>query len=96
MNFVIAGLHTPQVYGDGTQPADVNASLTTPTTGTPAGVPIINDPLNRIYRGLDPSLFPRDRVEVVHFPNPGTFLVICGVQPHFVNDNMFGFVTVLP
>jgi hypothetical protein len=96
VNFVIAGLHNVQVYGDGTQPGDVNANLTTPTTGTPAGVPIINDPTNRLYLGLDPSLFPRDRVEVVHFADPGTYLVICGIQPHFVNDHMFGFVTVLP
>jgi hypothetical protein len=32
----------------------------------------------------------------VHFSNSGTFLVICGVRPHFVNDGMFGFVKVLP
>lgn len=38
----------------------------------------------------------QDRVEVVHFPNPGTFLVICGVFPHFVNDKMYGFVKVNP
>lgn len=94
-SFLIAGLHNPQVYGDGTQPGDIDATLTTPTTGTPAGVPIINDPQNRLYRGLDPSLLPRDRVELVHFPNPGHYLVICGVQGHFVNDQMFGFVKVL-
>jgi hypothetical protein len=38
----------------------------------------------------------QDRVEVVHFPNPGRFLVICGVLPHFVNDDMYGFVKVNP
>jgi plastocyanin len=96
VNFIIGGLHQVIVYDDGTKPGDVNATLTTPTTGTPAGVPLINDPNRRIYRGLDPSLQDRDRVEVVQFANPGTFLVICGVQPHFVNDNMFGFVRVLP
>ena len=37
----------------------------------------------------------QDRVEVVHFPNPGTFLVICGVLPHF-NDGMVGDVKVVP
>jgi len=26
----------------------------------------------------------------------GKFLVICGVQPHFVNDQMYGWVRVLP
>jgi hypothetical protein len=32
----------------------------------------------------------------VYFEKPGTYLVICGVRDHFVNDHMYGFVTVLP
>lgn len=94
VNFIISGFHQVNVYDNGTKPGDINTALTRPTTGTPAGVPLINDPNRRLYSGLDPSLQARDRVEVVHFPNPGTFLVICGVQPHFVNDHMFGFVRV--
>lgn len=96
VNFIISGLHQPIVYAAGTEPGDIDATLTTPSTGTPAGVALINDATDRIYRGLDPSLHPRDRVEVVHFPKPGIYLVICGIQGHFVNDDMFGFVTVLP
>jgi plastocyanin len=96
VNFVISGLHQVIVYDDGTRPSDINPNLTTPTTGTPAGVPLINDPDDRLYRGLDPSLHPRDRVEVVTFAEPGIYLVICGVQVHFVDDGMFGFVRVLP
>ncbi|MGH9796382.1 MAG: hypothetical protein ACRD5G_16570 [Candidatus Acidiferrales bacterium] len=98
VNFIIAGFHIVLVYGDGTQAADININATVPPTVplTPAGPPLINDPNNRIYRGLDPSLQPQDRVEIVSFPNPGTFLVICGVRPHFVNDGMFGFVRVIP
>jgi hypothetical protein len=57
--------------------------------------PLINDPTNRVYRGLDPSLFPQDRVEVVTLSNPGRYLVTCGVLPHFL-DNMHGFINVLP
>ena len=95
VNFIIAGLHQVVVYDDGTQPGDINTALTTPTTGTPAGVPLINDPNNRIYRGPDPSLLSRDRVEVVHFANPGTYLVICGVLTHF-QQGQIGFVRVLP
>jgi len=95
VNFIIAGFHNINVYDDGTQPEDINTALTVPVT-QPPGPPLINDPNNRIYRGLDPSLQPRDRVEVVHFARPGTYLVICGVFPHFVNDRMFGFVRVLP
>jgi len=33
-------------------------------------------------------------VESVRFTTPGTYLVICAVRPHFVNDGMFGFVEV--
>jgi plastocyanin len=36
-----------------------------------------------------------DRVEVVYFEEPGTYLVICGVLPHF-EEGMFGYVRVLP
>lgn len=51
-----------------------------------------------------PALFAlgvRDRVEVVQFPKPGRYLVICLVRPHFVNSvtgefEMFGHVKVLP
>jgi plastocyanin len=93
VNFIISGFHHVLVYDDGTQPSDINASLTiSPTNGGP---PLINDPDDRIYRGLDPSLHPTDRVEVVHFANPGTYLVICGVLPHF-QEGMTGFVKVVP
>lgn len=94
VNFIIAGFHNVNVYDDGTQPGDINTNLIV-TGSVPPG--LIDDPNNRIYRGLDPrALLPVvDRVEVVHFPNPGTYLVICGVLPHF-SEGMFGFVKVLP
>ena len=82
------------IYGSGTRSVDVNSALTRPTTGTPAGVALINDPANRVYAGLDPSTQARDRVEIVQFTTPGRYLVICGVQTHFVNDQMFGWVKV--
>jgi plastocyanin len=93
VNFVIAGLHHVLVYDDGTKPSDINTTLTIPPTVPPAP-PLINDPNRRIYRGLDPTTQPRDRVEVVHFAKPGTYLVICGVLPHF-QDGMYGFVKVI-
>jgi len=96
VNFVISGLHNVQVYGDGTQAGDI---INPPILPGNAGG-IINYPIDRIYRGWDPNpvpnTFERDRVEVVHFADPGTYLVICGVLNHFVNDKMYGFVKVLP
>jgi plastocyanin len=94
VNFINSGTHQLIVYDDGTKPRDIDANLTIPSTGDTI-IPLIDDPTNRIYRGPDPTLFPRDRIEVVHFPNPGTYLVICGFHPHFVEDGMFGFVKVL-
>jgi hypothetical protein len=94
VTFVIAGFHQVIVYGPGKRPDEVASGQTVPVTAPP-GPPLINDPAGRIYRGLDPSLYPQDRVEVVQFSNPGLHLVICGVQPHFVNDGMFGWVWVV-
>src|SRR6266850_4665212 len=107
VHFMMSGFHEPIVYDHGTQPEDIDVEATTTTTApTPSpAVVLIDDAVNRLYRGPDPSLQPldrsgvafvQDRVEVVHFPKPGTYLVICGVRGHFVNDGMYGFVTVLP
>ena len=109
VNFVISGFHQPIVYEVGTAPEDIDVTNTTTTTGpTPvSAVDLINDPTHRLYRGQDPSLQPldrsgtaflQDRVEVVRFLHPGTYLVICGIKGHFLGSEtqppMYGFVTV--
>jgi hypothetical protein len=109
VNFIISGFHHILIYDDGTKPGDINIAALIPTTVQP-GPPLINDPVKRIYRGLDPSVMPllpggtapqplQDRVEAVRFPNKGKFLVICGVLPHFFDAAtgqfiMFGYVRV--
>jgi hypothetical protein len=109
VNFIIGGFHHVLIYDNGTKPSDINVASTIPTTVQP-GPPLINDPARRIYRGLDPSVMPllpgstppmplQDRVETVRFPNPGKFLVLCGVLPHFFDAAtgqfiMFGYVRV--
>jgi hypothetical protein len=102
VNFIVAGFHHIVVYGPGTQLTDIrtDAAVLVPVTTpppTPPGVtfpPLINDPTNRVYRGVDPSLVSQDRVEVVTLAHPGTYLVICGFLPHFL-DNMHGWVKVV-
>jgi hypothetical protein len=94
VNFVISGLHQVLVFAPGTTLESINAANTVPAgTGLP---PLINDPVNRIYRGLNPGpLLPvLDRVEVVKFHSSGKYLVVCGVLPHFF-DRMHGWVKVL-
>jgi hypothetical protein len=95
VNFIIAGVHQILIYDDGTLPGDIDTSVLVAPTG-PAPPPALIADLNRlIYRGLDPSISPRERVEVVHFDRPGTYLVACAVPRHF-NDGMYGFIRVLP
>ena len=94
VNFIIAGFHQILVYDDGV----VNTDISTAPANLlirPMTAPLINDPHKRIYRGLDPLIFPQDRVEVVYFEDAGRYFVMCGVLPHF-QDGMFGFVNVLP
>jgi len=100
VNFIIAGLHQVVVYDDGTQPEDISLANVLPDPAPmvpPDFPPLVDDPNGRLYRGPDPRLlFPNlDRVEVVHFGEPGTYLVICGVLPHFTTG-MYGFVKVVP
>ena len=96
VNFIISGLHMVVVYDHGTRPSDIDTTLLI-NMAAPPGLPLINDPDKRIYRGPDPSLLAPvlDRVEVVTFARPGTYLVICGLLVHF-QDDMFGYVKVLP
>jgi hypothetical protein len=93
VNFILGGFHHVLIYGPGTQMSDIDTSAANLII-RPGLPPLINDPTNRVYRGLDPSLFPQDRVEVVTLSNPGQYLVVCGVLPHFL-DNMHGFINVL-
>lgn len=101
VNFIISGLHVVAIYEDGTSPSDIDTSILVP--GPRPGPPIIDYSKGRIYRGIDPVIvqpvgppvFLLDRVEVVHFSEPGTYLVICAVLPHF-QEGMFGYVRVLP
>ena len=96
VDFIIGGFHLLTIYGPGTQFDDISTTVLTPIPGAPPGFPpVVDDPVNRIYRGLSPFGLPQDRVEAVNFANPGRYLVLCTFLPHFL-DKMFGFVTVLP
>jgi plastocyanin len=112
VNFIIGGGHVLTIYDDGTKPRDIDTSVIEPAANCPTTAGgVINDPTDRIYRGpcfstnvgTTPSttIVRRDGVEVVQFSKPGTYLVICARNNHFINSTtgefqMFGFVKVLP
>jgi plastocyanin len=100
VSFVIGGFHNLLIYGPGTQPDDIDRTNLILSTPPPPFPPLINDPRNRLYRGLDPrTQATQDRVEAVGFNTRGKYLVLCGVLPHFFDAAtgqfiMFGFVDV--
>jgi hypothetical protein len=81
---------------------------TAPVPPVPGLPPLVNLATDRVYRGLDPRALlylapgpggtaipslPLDRVESVNFFEPGRYLVVCGVRPHF-DEGMHGYVNV--
>jgi plastocyanin len=95
VTFNISGTHLVLVYAPGTTLDSINGTLIIEATPGPPPFPgFVNDPANRIYRGLDPRLQPQDRQETVTFAEKGTYLVVCGLVPHF-NEGMHGFVQVV-
>jgi len=105
VNFVLAGFHQVVVYAPGKKVEDVDRSVLLPIPGAPPFIGLINDPDQRIYRGLDPrllspappaapNLLSQDRVEALTFATRGIYLVICAVNVHLA-DGMYGWVKVV-
>jgi plastocyanin len=98
VNFIVAGFHQPMVYFPG---------VTAETIALPPATSVfINDNNNLYYRGIAPAGGPPpgtpasadpanggNRVESVSFSEPGDYLVICNVRPHFV-DGMRAIIRV--
>ena len=93
VNYIIAGFHQVAVYDDGTQPGQINTADVIPGAPplindannrvyrgiSPFVLPLLQGPTQPGGLPGAPAFQPvlQDRVEVVHFPNPGRFLVIC-------------------
>src|SRR4030095_2459135 len=90
VNFLISGTHQVLIYAPGTKLEDVQRIVVEAST-TPPFPGFIDDPANRVYRVSDPRPLPQDRLENVTFAAKGTYLVVCGLVPHF-DEGMHGFV----
>ena len=90
VTFNTFGIHQVAIYADGTSPKDID---TTALGTLPAGCPplplIIDDDglIQRFSNGCGP------RTLEWTFDEPGRYLVICAVLPHF-NVGMYGWVEV--
>jgi hypothetical protein len=91
VDFLISGTHQVLVYAPGTALDSVQRIVIEEGGGFPG---FVDDPTNRVYRGLDPRPLPQDRLENVTFAAVGTYLVVCGLVPHF-DERMHGFVKVV-
>lgn len=94
VNLVVAGFHQPMVYKPGTIPANIIVPQ------DPAAL-FINDTNNLFYTGLSPVgpspaglSNTQNRVESIRFEQPGTYLLLCNVKPHFL-DGMYAFIRVM-
>ena len=94
VTFNISGTHQILIYAPGTALADVQRIIVDAVAGPPPFPGFINDPNNRIYRGLDPRPLPQDRQESVTLAEKGTYLVVCGLVPHF-DEGMHGWIKVV-
>ena len=102
VNFVVAGFHQIIVFAPGV----VLGQIVVPPAGLflyePAppsallvhylGIRTTGGPPPGIAPTSDPSNSP-NRVESVSFANPGSYLVICNVRPHFI-DGMWATIKV--
>jgi plastocyanin len=98
VEFHIHPLHQVAIYDAGTNPEDID--LSDPDDLVIPGGPtipdfLINDPNNRV--ALSPFTGPAETTWVTlegTFDEPGKYLVICNILPHFVAADMYGYVNV--
>lgn len=101
VTFEIAPFHQVAIYEPGTTPNDIEISPATledlPVPFPPFVLPdfIINDPDSRVVLG-PPLAFSHQTwtTPASTFDQPGRYLVICTVLPHFEDNNMYGWVIV--
>lgn len=96
VKFTYMPAHSVAVYEPGTQPGDIDTSLL--DFSIPFFPPVIDDPDGRLDRVpvnttfADPT--PMPLTWEFTFNEPGRYLIICEVLPHFADNDMYGWVIV--
>lgn len=97
VTFDMASFHGVAIYRPGTKPADIEVSDQTLEDFSGGGLFIpnflINDDNGRLER-LDVSTEPTQMTVSGIFNEPGRYLVICYVTPHFVDAGMYAYIDV--
>jgi hypothetical protein len=98
VTFAMGTFHQVAIFAPGTRPGDIDASATVDLTA-PSGAVIIPDFLIDVSGSalaVGPFSFaPMSWTSPAGtFDEPGLYLVVCTVVPHFVGANMYGWVRV--
>jgi plastocyanin len=98
VQFEIDPFHRVNVYRAGTAPDDIDVSKLINFVSGPVFIPnfVIDDATNRIAQS-PPFQFAIDQTwttPVGTFNTPGRYLVMCNFLPHFVANDMYGWVIV--
>jgi len=98
VQFAIDPFHRVNVYRPGTAPSDIDTSKLINFVSGPVFIPnfAIDDPSGRIAQS-PPFQFAIDQTwttPIGTFNTPGRYLVICSFLPHFVDNDMYGWVIV--
>jgi plastocyanin len=102
VTFSITPAHQVAIYGPGTKPGDINLH---PDFLDDVAVPfppfiipdiLINYPVGRVALAPAPNLFEHTTwtTPAGTFDEPGRYLVICTILPHFAGADMYGWVIV--
>ena len=98
VEFEIDPFHRVNIYRVGTQPGDIDVSKLINFQSGPVFIPnfVIDDPTGRIAQS-PPFQFAIDQTWVTPagtFNQPGRYFVMCNFLPHFVANDMYGWIIV--
>lgn len=98
VQFQIDPFHRVNIYKVGTDASDIDVSKLINFSSGPVFIPnfVIDDPTNRIAQS-PPFSFNLDQTwttPVGTFNTPGRYFVMCSFLPHFVANDMYGWVIV--
>jgi plastocyanin len=92
VTFSTFGVHQVAIYSPGTEPGDIDTTITSAPPAFCPAVPLIADPNNLVATYTHPC--NSGPVDLSHtFTDPGRYLVICSFTPHF-EGGMYGWVIV--